>query len=427
MFELNHHFSIPPTVMALSIVSLIVMMGSTMVTPSLTLYAKQALGADEFIVGTVIAGFAIGRLAFDIPAGFLADKLGIKETMILGLGVLVGSSMVAGIAANYVVLLSARILEGIGSSIYVGAAVSFVLISSDAKQRGTNMGTYQSILMFGPIVGPVVGAPIAAFFGYNAPYFAFAGMMLLAMLTVSILIYMGRFNIKRVTSYNEAIRNSPVNVAIYFNTASIATFGFTFLRSGVYTTGMPLFAYGHLGLTVFDVGITLTMASIANLIASYFSGRFTQLYGMQKPLFAVILFSAVLVAIIPLTSTIIQLLTVMIFVGVCSGFFGQSIAWAAQQIEEKVKKVQESSSIDTRARLGMHSHVTRGIGFNRMVGDSGLILGPLFVGYLISIFSKDPLLWFVAFGSTSAVLAVVSFLIVSIDFMFRSRATLSLQ
>src|SRR5918911_309909 len=423
MFKLNHHFSIPPTVTALSIVSLIVMMGSTMVTPSLTLYAKQDLGADEFIVGTVIAGFAIGRLAFDIPAGFLADRLGIKKTMILGLGVLVGSSMVAGIAANYEVLLGARILEGIGSSIYVGAAVAFVLISSDAKQRGTNMGTYQSILMFGPIAGPVVGAPIAAFFGYNAPYFAFAGMMLLAMLTVSILLYMGRFDIKRVTSYNEAIRNSPVNVAIYLNTASIATFGFTFLRSGVYTTGMPLFAYGHLGLTVFDVGITLTIASLANLITSFFSGRFTQVYGMQKPLFAVILFSAVLVAIIPLTSTTIQLLTVMIFVGICSGFFGQSIAWAAQQIEEKVKKVQESSSIDTRARLGMHSHVTRGIGFNRMVGDSGLILGPLFVGYLISIFSKDPLLWFVAFGSTSAVLAVVSFLIVSIHFMFRSRAT----
>ena len=61
--------------------------------------------------------------------------------------------------------------------------------------------------------------------------------------------------------------------------------------------------------------------------------------------------------------------------------------------------------------LGVQSHVTRGIGFNRMIGDLGLILGPLFIGYFISIFSRDPLLWFISFGSTSAVLAVVSFLI----------------
>jgi hypothetical protein len=61
--------------------------------------------------------------------------------------------------------------------------------------------------------------------------------------------------------------------------------------------------------------------------------------------------------------------------------------------------------------VGVQSHVTRGIGFNRMIGDLGLILGPLFVGYFISIFSKDPLLWFISFGSTSAVLALVSFLI----------------
>jgi MFS family permease len=420
MFKLNQHLSIPPSIVALSVVSLIVMMGSSMVTPSLTLYAKQGLGADEFLVGAVIAGFAIGRFAFDIPAGFLADRLGIKKTMILGLGALVGSSTLAGFAPTYWILLVARILEGVGSSIYVSATTSFVLISSDLSSRGTNMGTYQSILMLGPIIGPIVGAPIAAFLGYNAPYFAFAGMMLLALLTISILLYRGKFDVKRIASHNESVSNNQAKVAIYLNSASIATFGFAFLRSGIYTTGMPLFAYGHLELSVFDVGIMLTMASIANLAASFFSGRLTQMYGMQKPLFAAILFSAVLVAIIPLTSTMVQLLAVITLVGITSGFFGQSIAWAAEQIEEKVRRGQENGA-GSRAVLGVHSHVTRGIGFNRMVGDLGLILGPLFVGYLISIFSKDSLIWLIAFGSTSAVLGIVSFLIFRSGFRCKIR------
>ena len=408
LFKLNEHLRIQPSIVAVSLVSLVVMMGSSMITPSLTLYAKQDLGANEFLVGAVIAGFAIGRLIFDIPAGFVTDRLGLSRTMILGLGILFGASLLAGFASSYWVLLCARMLEGIGSSIYVSAAIAFVLLSSDAAKRGTNIGSYQSIMMLGPIIGPVIGAPIAAFLGYNAPYFAFAAMLLVAAVIISIFSQRRKFSIEKVQQEHEH-ENRKASMAVYLNTAAIATFGFAFLRSGIYTTGMPLFAYGSLSLSVFDVGIILTMASLANLISSFFSGRVTQMYGMQKPLFAAILISGVLVAIVPLSTSMVYLLAIITLIGITSGFFGQSIAWAAEQIEDKVKRNGKMDS-DVVA-LGVQSHVTRGIGFSRMIGDLGLILGPLFVGYFISIFSKDPLLWFISFGSTSAVLALVSFLI----------------
>ena len=119
-----------------------------------------------------------------------------------------------------------------------------------------------------------------------------------------------------------------------------------------------------------------------------------------------------LVAIIPLSTSMVSLLIVITLIGVTSGFFGQSIAWAAEQIEEKVKRIGKTKG---NVALGVESHVTRGIGFNRMVGDFGLILGPLFVGYFISIFSTDPLLWFISFSSISAALTLISFLILSVN------------
>ncbi len=405
MFKLNERLHIEPSILAVSLVSLVVMMGSTMVTPSLTLYAKQDLGANDLLVGAVIAGFAIGRLIFDVPAGFLADRLGLSRTMILGLGILIGASTLAGFASSYWVLLFARLLEGVASSIYVSAAIAFVLLSSDAAKRGTNIGSYQSILMLGPIVGPVVGAPIAEFFGYNAPYFAFAALIFGAAVIMSI-FSRRKFNIEKVEELEHDNRHA--SMAAYLNTAAIATFGFAFLRSGIYTTGVPLFAYGSLNLSVFDMGIILTMASLANLISSFFSGRLTQSYGMQRPLFGAILISGVLVAIIPLSTSMVYLLVVITLIGITSGFFGQSIAWAAEQIEEKVKRIGKTNF---RVALGVQSHVTRGIGFNRMIGDLGLILGPLFIGYFITVFSKDPLVWFISFGSTSGVLVLASFLI----------------
>jgi MFS family permease len=305
------------------------------------------------------------------------------------------------------VLLSARVLEGVGSSIYVSAAVVFVLLSSEASNRGTNIGSYQSMLMLGPIVGPIVGAPIATFFGYNAPYFAFAAMIAVALAIVGILAYFGRLGAASPVSGHESGRRQA-DMTVYLNTAAIATFGFAFLRSGIYTTGMPLFAYGSLSLSVFDVGMILTMASIANLVSSFFSGRLTQTYGMQKPLFAAILSSAILVAVLPLSTSMVFLLVVVTLIGVTSGFFGQSIVWAAEQIEEKVAM---KGMAGTRPALGVHSHVIRGIGLNRMIGDIGLVLGPLFVGYTISSFAGNSLMWFIPFGLTSAVLGIVSFLV----------------
>jgi MFS transporter, DHA1 family, solute carrier family 18 (vesicular amine transporter), member 1/2 len=408
LFKLNEHLHIQPSILAVSLVSLVVMMGSTMVTPSLTLYAKQDLGANEFLVGAVIAGFAVGRLIFDLPAGFLADKLGLTRTMILGLGILIGASTLAGFASSYWVLLFARLLEGIASSIYVSAAIAFVLLSSDAAKRGTNIGRYQSILMLGPIIGPVIGAPIAGFFGYNAPYFAFAAVTFVAAVIITIFSYRQKFNIVRTEKQKDESRQAGMTA--YLNTAAIATFGFAFLRSGIYTTGVPLFGYGSLNLSVFDMGIILTMASLANLISSFFSGRLTQIYGMQKPLFVAILISGLLVAVIPLSTSMVYLLVIVTLIGMTSGFFGQSIAWAAEQIEEKVKRI---GKMNYKVALAVQSHVTRGIGFNRMIGDLGLIMGPLFIGYFITLFSSDPLLWFITFGSTSGVLVMASFFILS--------------
>jgi MFS family permease len=134
---------------------------------------------------------------------------------------------------------------------------------------------------------------------------------------------------------------------------------------------------------------------------------------MKKTLFAAILFSAVLTAIIPLTASFGQLLAVMMLMGVSSGFFGQSIAWAAEQIEARVKKVGAiGMSNQAGSATMLQSHLTRGIGFNRMIGDLGLILGPLFVGFVVHMFSGNPLSWFIAFGATSVVIGITSLLII---------------
>jgi MFS family permease len=394
--------------MVVSLISLIVMMGATMVTPSLTLYAKEGFSDNGFIIGAIVAGYAIGRVITDIPSGFLTDRIGISKTMKIGLGIQIVSSIFAGIAPNYWILFLMRVTEGIGSSIYVNAAVTYVLLSNQSSRRGTVMGIYQSIMMTGITIGPMFGAFIASTYGLNASYFAYAAVLVVAMIIVFFIQHKGKFHLITNGADNKYNLDSESfgiirNISIYINSASLATFGFAFLRSGIYTMAIPLFAYENLHLSVVSVGFIFTLASVANLLASFFSGKLTDRYGMKWPLIISILVASFIIIIIPFTTLMIQMLILVIILGITSGFFGQSVAWAAEKVEEKVKKSINNNNKNSNY-LHTSSFVTKGIGFNRMIGDAGLILGPLIVGYIIMIMKNQNFVWVVSFVTVSVVL-----------------------
>ena len=397
--------------MTVSLISLIVMMGATMVTPSLTLYAKEGFSDNGFIIGAIVAGYAIGRVITDIPSGFLTDRIGISKTMKIGLLIQILSSIFAGIAPNYWVLFLMRVTEGIGSSIYVNAAVTYVLLSNQSSRRGTVMGIYQSIMMTGITIGPIFGAFIANTYGLNASYFVYAAVLVVAMIIVFFIQHKGKFHLitnGADNNYNLDSESFGIirNISIYINSASLATFGFAFLRSGIYTMAIPLFAYENLHLSVVSVGFIFTLASVANLLASFFSGKLTDRYGMKWPLIISILVASFIIIIIPFTDSMIQILILVIILGITSGFFGQSVAWAAEKVEEKVKKSINSNNKNSNY-LHTSSFVTKGIGFNRMIGDAGLILGPLIVGYIIVIMKNQNFVWVVSFVTVSVVLMFI--------------------
>lgn len=381
-------------------------MGATMVTPSLTLYAKEGFSDNGFIIGAIVAGYAIGRVITDIPSGFLTDRIGISKTMKIGLGIQILSSIFAGIAPNYWILFLMRVTEGIGSSIYVNAAVTYVLLSNQSSRRGTVMGIYQSIMMTGITIGPIFGAFIASTYGLNASYFTYAAVLVVAMIIVFFIQHKGKFHLitnGADSNYNLDSESFGIirNISIYINSASLATFGFAFLRSGIYTMAIPLFAYENLHLSVVSVGFIFTSASVANLLASFFSGKLTDRYGMKWPLIISILVASFIIIIIPFTTLMIQMLILVIILGFTSGFFGQSVAWAAEKVEERVKK---SINRNNDSNLHARSFVTKGIGFNRMIGDVGLILGPLIVGYIIMIMKNQNFVWIISFVTVSVVL-----------------------
>src|SRR5512136_1365093 len=92
------------TVLVLSSVVFLVMLGVSIILPVLPLYA-ESLGADVFLAGVLVGALPAARVFVDLPAGALGDRFGNPQMMRYGLVLIVVSSFGAAVAFNYWVLL----------------------------------------------------------------------------------------------------------------------------------------------------------------------------------------------------------------------------------------------------------------------------------------------------------------------------------
>ena len=91
-------------ILNLSLVSGLVMLGFNIISPVLPQYALS-FSISVAVTGWAISSFAFARLVMDMPAGFLVDRFGRKRNMVLGLVFIGLSSIVAGMANNYIWLI----------------------------------------------------------------------------------------------------------------------------------------------------------------------------------------------------------------------------------------------------------------------------------------------------------------------------------
>jgi len=347
-------------ILNLSLVSGFVILGISIISPVLPQYALS-FSIPVALVGWAVSAFALARLVMDIPAGFLADRFGRKRNMILGLVLIILSSIAGGAATNYAWLIYARIVEGIGSALYITSATTWVAQVTAGESRGRYMSLYTGLIFAGTAFGPTIGGYTAAHFGLNAPFFAYAMFAFIGLIAT--------LRLKEPAESTQATRpkmrmqdiltvlsNGPFMLV---NCSVLALF---FLRSGVRSTLVPLYASLNLGLSEERIGIVLTVAAIVTSVCSFPSGWLSDKVGRKKPIMACLFVSGIAVLLIPLQGSLAGLTGIMAFYGLATGLQGSIAAWPAD--------------VAPKGRLGTS------MGIYRVMGDIGLVLGPITVTYI---------------------------------------------
>jgi len=110
-----------------------------MVLPFTQPFAHEVKGADQYVLGAMVTGFAVAPLVLGIPIGRLADKIGRKKVLYFTIPLVWASSLMLIWAPNSGFLITAGILQGfIYVSGVIQGAMSFELVP--AEQMGKWMG-----------------------------------------------------------------------------------------------------------------------------------------------------------------------------------------------------------------------------------------------------------------------------------------------
>ncbi|MFX0006593.1 MAG: MFS transporter [Candidatus Hermodarchaeota archaeon] len=353
------------TTLNLSVVTFLVLLGLSVIAPILPSYA-ETFNVNYTLVGLVVAAFGIARMLIDLPAGFLAQKYDKKSLMIMGLLLVSISSIMAGLAQNYWVLLIARIIEGFGSAIYVTTATIFIALVASPERRGFLMSIYSGFLLLGAIFGPSFGGYIANNYGITAPFFAYAIISASGIIPTLILPHVNDKNNDKHIKMQELYHQAWYSLKdLKFIPVLPSIFSLFFIRTGVRSTLVPLFSGNNLGLNEFDIGMLLTIAGIATAITMVPIGIVSDKIGRRTPLLLSLIISAPLTIWIAFTTNFIHISLIMFIYGAVIGLSGPIAAYV--------------TDIAPKDKLEIY------MGVYRTIGDIGFVCGPILMGFIVDL------------------------------------------
>ena len=131
--------------------------------------AGVGIGIDALQRATpIISGFLLGYIAVLPLIGRLSDLLDRRRILLGCLLVFMAGSAVTALAVEMPVLVTGRVLQGVGGGGLVPATLALVADLWPAHERGTPLGVVGAVQELGSVLGPVLGAVVLAWSGWRA-------------------------------------------------------------------------------------------------------------------------------------------------------------------------------------------------------------------------------------------------------------------
>ena len=234
--------------------------------------------------------FALFYTTFGIPLAWLADRT--HRVRIIAAACTLWSlfSMACGLATSFTSLALARIGVGVGEA--GGSPPSYALISDyfPPRQRGLAMAIYSLGVPFGTGLGSLLGARVAALYGWRMAFFAVGAPGVLLGLLVLLVIREPRRGRMDVLAEGESAHAAPAPLlATIVSVLKNRTLVITALSSALsafvgYGTlnNAPAYLMSNKGMSLTEISLYYAAASgLAGGFGTFASGFLVDLFGKR--------------------------------------------------------------------------------------------------------------------------------------------------
>lgn len=156
------------TKLALLMASMMVLMGSAAVSPSLH-GIEVELGASKFLVSMIVSLPSLTVAILGFPMGYLADRAGLARTLVASLAVFIAAGVAGYFCTDIYTLLATRVFLGVGIAGISTAATGLMGVYYDGDERRRVMAVQSAFMGFGGVVLEAIGG-VMADVAWNTPF-----------------------------------------------------------------------------------------------------------------------------------------------------------------------------------------------------------------------------------------------------------------
>ncbi len=331
-------------------------------TPVLPLYLQEA-GASYAAIGTIISGFAIGRLLATLPSSGALSRLSLRRAMLLGLTVMTTALFVMAFVDSLTVLFTSWLLAGVGSSLYEIARHQFIAVHIPNHHRGRAVSIVGGAFRLGNVVGPALGGWVAKAYGFEASFLLMAGLAAVTAVIVS--AYLPRQEPLSQEAFSLRAYGGELRDTFRANRRVLLVAGSGQLLMQLVRRSrsviLPLYAANILGLDVAAVGIVVSIGSTLDTTMFIPAGIIVDKYGRKAAIIPSLLLQGLGLILLPLTGGFASLVAVTGLLGLGNG-------------------ISSGTMLTLGADLAPEEGRTPFLGLWRVSNSLGFALGPNVVG-----------------------------------------------
>ncbi len=211
-------------------------------------HIMRGLKVDENTSQWLITGFMLVNGVMIPLTAYLMDRIKTRPLYLSAMGTFLIGSIVAAIAPNFGVLMTARVIQAIGAGVLMPLMQFTLFTLFSRERRGFAMGLAGLVIQFAPAIGPTFTGLIIDHVSWRVPFIIIVGIALVALI----------FGFIFISSYNDTKKTKLDKRSIVYS-----TLGF----------GMMLYAFSSAGSLGFSSPVIICTLIISVLIILVFVRR----------------------------------------------------------------------------------------------------------------------------------------------------------